>query len=830
MPPVPLAARVRSWLAGSREDLRFCLRALARHPGFSLAAILTLALGIGATAAVWSVVQAVLLSALPYPQAERMVQVQATLREGGKLQAGLPVSYGDFYDWEQNTRVFSSLQVYSDATSFSLATAEDPERVLGEMVSGGYFPLLGVKAARGRTLTADDELPDAAPVVVVSHELAERRAGKKPSLLGATLRLNGRAYEVVGILPAGFKGLSDHAELWLPISDAAYILTPRHLSGRGIRWLFAAGRLEPGVSLPQAQQEMDRIAANSAREYPITNDGMGVRLVPLAEAWFGDLRSGLMILLAGAACVLLLACTNVAGLLLARAAARQREISIRTVLGAHRAALVRQLLIESVVLSCAGCAIGLLLAHWGSRLLVAGSAVDLRSFVRLGVNLPVVAVIVAVAVVCALLFGLAPAWLGSRPDLRGALQESGKGTPGQGRHRFLAGVVVSEIALAIILLVGAGLLIEGFRELHRTRLGFRPDGLLTVRLVLKGERYKDRATARRLARRLGERLALLPGVQAAAMTSPDLPTDDWHAYTFFVENRRDAPAREETFLVVHSGSPGYFKALGTPLVRGRDFTAGDDEHAPPVVVLSQEAAQRFWPGQDPLGKRLRIADVSTPWLTVVGVAADVRHAGLSPEPRPGPDVYYALYQSPPHSLATLNFVIRPARQAPAAVLSALRREVRSLAPELPLYDVSSMQERLARQTARDRFLTAVLGLFAAFAMVLAAVGIYGVVSYTVEQRRAEIGIRMALGARRRDVFGQMLRRGAVLALAGLAAGVTAALALAPLLGHFLHGVAASDPGALLSASLLLAAVVLAANCVPSWRASRIEPAKTLRID
>lgn len=828
MPSQPFA-RMRSWLAGFRQDLSFSLRAFARHPGFTLTAVLTLALGIGATAAIWSVVQAVLLSALPYPEAERLVQIHSTLLENNREEK-VPVSYRDFYDWDQTSQSFDSLQVYSEPLSFNFVAAGQPEHVMGELVSGDYFELLGAKAVQGRVLTPDDDLPGSEMVVVLSHDLWQRRAPRNGSLLGTSLQLNGQTFEVLGVMPPKFKGLTDRAELWLPVSAAPRVLTVRHLVGRGLRWLNAVGRLRPGTSLLLAQREMDQIASNLAREFPVLNTDIGVRLVPLAEAWFGDLRLGLLILLGGATFVLLLACTNVAGLQLARAAARQGEISIRTALGAHRGALIRQLLTESVLLACAGCAIGLLLAHWGVQLLVRESAVDLRSFVRLGVNLPVIGAILGVSVLCSLAFGLAPAWLSSRPDLRGALQESGKSTAGIGRHRFLGGIVVAEVALAIVVLVGAGLLIQGFRELRKTDLGFRSEGLLTLRVTPKGERYDDPANLRRLTQQLTERLRGLPRVQSAALASPDLPTDDWSAYSFFVENRTDAPADQETFLVVHSVSPGYFKALGIPLVHGRDFTAADTESTPWGAVLSQAAAQRFWPGQEAVGKRLRVADVNTLWFTVVGVAGDVRQGGPHPEERPGPDVYFSLFQSPPHRLATINLLIRPSQGEPAALVPTVRQELRALAPDLPLHDVATLEERLARRTARDRFLATVLSLFALLALVLAMVGNYGVVSYTVTQRRGEIGIRMALGARRRDVFRQMLRRGALLALAGLAIGMAAALALAPLLSRFLYGVPASDPLALLGASLLLGLVVLAANCIPSWRASRIEPAKTLRTD
>ena len=828
MPPLP--ERMGTWFQGFRQDLSFSLRAFTRHPGFTLMAILTLALGIGATAAIWSVIQAVLLSALPYPKADRLVQVQGTLRASNQAEEKVPVSYRDYFDWDQNNRSFASLQVYSEPISFNFVTVGEPENVLGEMVSGEYFALLGAKAIQGRVINANDDAPGAPAVVVLSDDLWRRHAPRKGSLVGTSLRLNGRTFEVIGVMPSGFKGLTDRAELWTTVSMAPHLLTPRHLAGRGLRWLNAVARLNPGFSRRQAQREMDQITSNLARQFPGNNKDIGVRLVPLAEAWFGDLRLGLLILLAGAAIVLLLACINVAGLLLARAAARQGEISLRTALGAHRGALIRQLLTESVLLACAGCVLGLLLAHWAVTLLARESAVGIRSFIRLGVNVQVIGVILGVSGLCSLIFGLAPAWLGSRTDLRGALLESRKSTAGKGHHRFLSGIVIAEVALAIVILVGAGLLIQGFRELRKTDLGFRPQGLLTLRITPKGERYADPAAVRRLARQLADRLNGLPTISSAALASPDLPTDDWSAYAFFLENRLDAPASQDTFLVVHAVNPGYFKTLGIPVVRGRDFSAEDSERTPWAAILSQTAAQRFWPGKDPIGKRLRVADVNTPWFTVAGVAADVRQGGPHPDDRPGPDVYFSLFQSPPHRLATINLLIRARQGQPNFLVPTVRQELRAFAPDLPLYDVATLEERLARQLARDRFLATVLSLFGLMALILAMVGIYGVVSYSVTQRRSEIGIRMALGARRADVFRQLLLHGAVLVLIGLAIGVVAALVLASLLSRYLYGVPASDPLALLGACLLVSLVVLAANCIPSWRASRIEPARTLRAD
>ena len=810
------------------RDLRFGLRTLVRHPGFTAVAVLTLALGVGATTAVWIVVQAVLLSALPYPEPDRLVLLAGTLTEGSEVDE-VPSSYRDFLDWREASESFEALAVYSEPRSFNLLAGGRPEHLLGEMVSAEYFRLLELKAAAGRLIVEDDDVAGAPPVALVSYGLWRRLAGRDRSFVGSSLLLNGQRFEVVGVLPPGFQGLTDKAEIWLPVASAASVISPDYLKRRGIRWLAAAGRLRPGVSIEQAQAEMDGVTAELAQQNPRANLGIGVRLKPVREAWFGNLRFALLTLLGGALFVLLIACTNVAGLLLARAAVRQREISLRAVLGAHRRRLIRQLLSESAILALAGGVLGLLFAHWSTGLLVAASAVDFRSFIELGVGLPVIAVILAVSLLCALGFGLAPAWLASEVDLGTALQEGGRGSAGPGRGRFLGSLVAAEVALALVLLLGAGLMIRGFQRLRSTDLGFRTENLLTLRIDLKGERYADDGIVRQLARQLLERLPHVPGVGAVALAGPGIPTDDWHGYDYVLESRGAPATQQPVVLPYHHVSPGYFATLGIPMLRGRDFLPGEDERSTGAAIVSEAVAQRFWPGQNPIGQRLKPADM-TPWLTVVGVVADIRHQGLGSEERPAPDVYLALLQSPPRTPPTLNFLVRQTGASAPGLVPALRREVRAIAPDLAVYDAATMEQRLDRQTARDRFLVLTMSLFALLALVLAAVGIYGVVSFAVAQRRREIGIRMALGALRRDVLRLMVRRGAVLALLGLAVGVPAALALARVLARFLHGVSAADPLVLAATCLVLLGVALAASFIPAWRVTRIEAVEVLRAE
>ncbi len=818
------------------QDLRLALRQLAVEKGFSAAALLTLTLGIGAAATLSVVGDAVLLAALPYRAPEELVILQGSSRDEGTGEAVTwPVSQMDFADWRARSTAFAELSVWG-GLAFNLEQGDRSLRLAAELVNDSYFRLLGVEPAAGRFfLPEEDARPLEQFVVVLGHDLWQSSFGADPAVLTRKLQLNGRSYQVVGVAPRGFRGLSDKADLWVP---SMLPPIPDYVTQRSFRWAAGVGRLAPGVSLRQAAVQLDGITAALARELPDTNAGLGATVTPLADLWFGGLRRGLLVLGVGAGILLLIACINVASLLLARSAARQRAWSIRVALGASRGRLVRQLLTESLLLALLGAAGGLLVAQWAAGALLAASGTELPSFVEVGAAPRVVAAILGLALLCGLGFGLAPIWTSFRSDLRRHLgRDDKRESPGSGWPRFQSVVVVAQVALALILSTDAVLMAQGFRRLIGQDLGFRPAGVLTFRTDLRGPRYMDAEVAvARLRQEYLPRIAAVPGVEKLAMAAPTMPTDGWIGGSITVEERAsDRPDGTYT-AILHAVSPEYFDVLGIPLRRGRAFTSQDTQSA--AVVVSQALADQQWPGEDPLGKRLKTGPRSkadSPWLTVVGVAGDVRYEGLQGDRSPAPDVYLSLLQFVRRPL-TVNFLVRPRPGVPAAELrQALHEEMRAIDPELPDYDMATLEERLARQTATARFQLLLIGLFTALALVLAAVGIYGVISYGVTQRSREIAIRMSLGADRRGILRSVVGRGAVLAGIGLGVGLAAVLVLNRLVAG-LPGqlpVPAVEPGVdpliLAGTSLGLFLVTLAANYLPARRAAVLDPMAVLRL-
>lgn len=809
------------------QDIRYGARRLARTPGFTAAAVLTLALGIGATSSIFSLVRAVLLDALPYPDPERLVLVRGLMTRDAPED--WPISWLDLQDVKSEQKVFAGLAAVGDDMAFNLAGEGEAEHVVGEMAGDGYFELLGIRPAVGRTFRPDENRPPGeARVVLLGNDLWQRRFGGDPGVVGRTVRLNEQPYTVVGVLPAGFRGLTDEAEVWLPAGIAGATLGAHHVEMRRYRWLFAVARLAPGVSVERAQQEVDTILARLAQEYPEDNKGYSMRLTPLIDAWVGDLRPQLLVALGAAAFVLLIACTNVANLLLARAAGRQKEMSVRSALGAGRGRLVRQLLAESVVLSLLGCALGLLLAYWTMGFLARSGAIALRSFVDVRVDLLVAGVTVALALLCGAFFGLAPAFLATRLDLQAGLKEGALATTSApGRRRFQAALVIVEVGLALALLAGAGLMIKGFRQFVRTDLGLRPEGVLTMQLDLSGERYQGSDDYRAFARQLHERLTAIPGVESAGLEGPGIPTGEWYSASFSLEGR---PELEPVSLLRHHVSPGYFKALGIPLLQGRDLTLQDThENGIPVVVISRAAAERFWPGQNAVGKRLKPGpyDGPAPWFEVIGVVGNVNHRGLGGEVQSDPDLYMAIFQAPARSPTRVAILVHTTG-SPEALVAPVRQVVSELAPALTAFDVRTMEQRLAAQTTRGSSLVRLMTVLAGIALLLAMIGIYGLLSYSVTQRVREIGVRMALGADRGRVVGMIVRGALVLIVAGLALGFVAVLLLNRFLTSLLYGVDPSDPGTLLATALLLLGVALAACSIPALQATRISPVSALR--
>ncbi len=810
------------------RDLRFGLRQLARHRSFSVAALLALSLGIGATSAMFAVVDAVLLRELPYKNPSRLVVLTGTSTEKGKT-VDWPISQPDFNDLRKESRSFADMSVFGDL-AFNLEHDKEAERLQGELVSAGYFGLLGLSPAQGRFFTAEE---DAAPfehyVVVLGHQLWKSHFGGDPAVLGTLLTLNGERYRVVGVAPEGFRGLGDKADLWVPSKLPP---KPFYLTNRRLRWLNVVARTAPGTSIERARQELAGITAALAAQYPDMNEGIGIKATSLRDYWFGSLRRGLVLLTVGACVLLLIACINVANLLLTRAMAEQRAHAIRMALGADRGRLLRELITQSVLLSLIGAALGLLLARLGTPVLMAASGVKFQSFVQVSTGPGVILAIVGVALLCGVVFGLVPVWITFQANLSDSLTRPGyQPRRGLGRQLFQNAVVVAQVALALMLSASAGLLARDFQKTIGHDLGFRPANILTFRVDPRGPAYAKDEPVRRLVRTYLDRLATVSGVAQVEMSDPTLPTDSWTGAYFTIEDHAsDSP--DGTYpLVVHSVSPGYFNLLGIPLLKGQLFTAQDT--AAFGLIASKSLATAHWPGKDPLGRRLKngVRDQpEKPWFPIQAVVADAHNEGFQTAENPAPDLYLPILQYPWRPL-NLGFLVRPKPGISASgLLPALRREVKAISPDLALYDAATLEERLARQTDKARFQILLITLFTVLALVMAAVGIYGVVAFGVAQRRREIAIRMSQGADRGRILRMVVGRGMMLAGLGLGLGLLALLALRPQIGRLLAETSATDPAILGGTVLVLLLVTLAANFFPARRAANLDPVTGLRTD
>jgi len=806
------------------QDLRYGLRVLLRAPGFSAAAAIALALGIGANSAIFSVVQAVLLTAPPYRDPDRLVMVWEHNRPRAK-QSNV-VSPANFLDWREQSSAFSAMAALYDSLTH-LTGAGDPEELPFQGVSANLFSTLGVQAELGRSFSAADGQAESEPVVVLSHELWQRRFGSDPALIGRSVTLSGKSRTVIGVLPPGFhlfvKEMSltgKPPQLWMPIA-----FEPEDRIRRG-RYLRAIARLAPGVSLEQAQSQMDTIARRLERQYPDFNTGWGVRVVPLASQLTGEIRPALLVLLGAVGFVLLIACANVANLLLARAATRSREIAIRRAIGAGRGRIVRQLLTESTLLAVVGGALGLLLAQWGLQSLLALTPADLLGVHQVDLDWVVLGFTLALSLLTGLLFGSAPAWALSRPSLVDPLKDGGRGAPrGAQRMEPRSLLVIAEAALTLVLLVGAGLMIRTVWQLQSVDPGFQADNLLTARILLPSSKYGEEQQRIAFFRQLVERAEALPGVRAAGAVNFLPLAGPGSATSIVVEDHPAPPAGEEPVADVRVITPGYFRTMGIPLLHGRNFSARETTEMSHVVLINQTMARQLWPGKDPLGRRVTIhmKDENVP-SAIIGVVGDIRHDGLDVPVR-------SMVYWPHPELATswMTLVIRTGSD-PLSLAPSVQRAVLELDRELPIADVRTMAQLLAHSLARVRFATLLLVLFALVALALAAVGIYGVMSYAVAVRTREIGIRMALGARAADVLRLILGRAVILVGVGLGLGLVAALALTRLMESLLYGVSATDPVTFLSIPLLLMAVALIACYVPARRAARVDPMIALRCE
>jgi putative ABC transport system permease protein len=813
------------------NDLRYAARTLGRSPGFTAAAVLTLALGIGANAAVWSVVHAVLLRPLPYPHPERLVMLWETASQEPRDSFSGP----DFLDYRERLagrdgrKPFAGLAAFI-ASGVQLDGENGPERIRGCTATEGFFQLLGARPSLGRTFLAEDHRPGAAPVIVLTDGLWRRRFGADPRIVGKSLPVNGRSATVVGVLPAGFRfsipGFLRPVEVWTPLA-----LSPG--GDRGGHMLRVLGRLKPGVTSDAVQSELAATAALLARQYPGTNDGVGVRLIPLHEQIAGSSRRALLVLLTAVGLVLLTACANVANLLLARAASRRREIAVRRALGAGRLRLVSQLLAESLLLAALGGGLGLLFAAWGLDLLVPLGGAQLPRADEIGFDRATVAFTAGAVLLTALLFGLAPALSAARQAPGEGLREGERGGSGVGRRRARGALAVAEVALALVLSTGAGLLIRSFLGLLDTRPGFEPRGVLTATVVLPKWKYHEGPAQAAALEQLVDRVAALPGVRVAGAID-DLPLDgDRDANTYVVPGM-PADAKSLPDAEIRSITPGYFAAMGIPLAAGRPFAAADSGKAPPVVIVNQALARSSFPGVDPVGKRLSFDGKE--WLEIVGVAGDVRDLALdAPAER---EIYRPAAQTPG---IRMTLVLaggergnanagNPGNAAISGLANAVRQAAQAVDRELVVTRVEPMTEVIGAGLAERRFHVLLLGLFAAAAFALAALGVYGVISSGVAERTREIGIRVALGAGRGAVLRMVLGQGAALAAAGVAIGTALALGLTQLLAGLLYGVGAADPGTFAAAALLLASVALFASLLPAARAARLDPVVALKED
>ncbi len=813
------------------RDLRYAFRSFLKSPGLTVVAVVSLAIGIGANTAIFSIVSALLLRPLPYQNADRLVILWNTSPGLGITQDWF--STAQYFDLKTGHKGLEEVAI-AIGGNYNLTGQGDPLRVGVVRVSSNLLPMLGLKPAQGRIFTADEDSVGRPATAVLSYGLWAREFGSDPRAIGRVIALNGQPYEVVGIMPQSFAlprevlptlGLAEQAEVLLPLP-----LTPDAAQVRGHEDYNIVGRLRPGVTLDQARAEMATITARLRHDFPEVypaNGGLTFAITPLLEQVVGGVRQTLFLLLGAVGFVLLIACANVANLLLSRAVARQREIAVRTAVGASAGRIVRQLLTESVLLAVCGGALGVLLAMASVRWI---QVLGLRSVPRLGeigVRGDALGLTLLVSVCSGILFGLAPAFRVARVDVQAMLQDASRGSSGGRGNNLRQLLVVSELALSVMLLIAAGLLLRSFARLQGVSPGFNPANVLTLELTMTGDQYKDPQQVRQVYRRLWEELEHLPGVTAAGGVS-SLPLSEMFAWgPITVEGRVPPPG--EKFINADERLVGgdYFQAMQIPLLQGRLFNEQDTVTSPQVVLVDDYMTTQLWPGQDPLGKRISFGDLTQKpvWATVVGVVRRIKQYTLDSDSR------IALYlPQSQHTGRAMNVVLRSESSDPAALTQAVKSKLHELDRNLPMYGARTMQERVQESLARRRFSMLTLGLFAALALALAAIGIYGVMSYLVNQGTREIGIRMALGATRNGIAGFVMMRGLVLTLAGAGIGLLGAFLITRLMSSLLFGVSATDPLTFLGVALLLSAVALVATYVPAKRAARIDPIILLRCE
>jgi putative ABC transport system permease protein len=800
------------------QDVRYALRMFVKKPGFTFTVVVALALGIGANTAIFSVVNAVLLRPLPYREPDRIVKVWE-IHPNTKLRDDKAnVAPANFIDWASQNEVFEQIAAYEgNRRGFNLTDAGESEHIEGSRVSASLFPLLGVQPILGRSFTEEEDRQGSNRVIILSQGFWQRRFGADREILGRTLTLNLRGYTVIGVMPEGFD-MPQSVDFWVPLA-----FDDEEAKTRDFHYLSVIARLKPGVTVEEARAGMNVVALRLEQQYPETNARLGAHLTLLSEHLVGPIRPALLILLGAVGLVLLIACANTANLLLARAAARQKEIAIRQALGASRRRLIKQMLTESLMLSLLGGSIGAIIALWGTDLLASLGPESISGLGHIRIDARVLGFTLTLSLLTGVVFGLAPALQASRPRLNELLKEGGRSSGGAVRSRTRSLLVVSEVALSLVLLIGAGLMVKSFLRLQSVAPGFDPENLLTVKLSPTISKFRGKSEGVAFYQQVERQIQALPGVvSVGAVTHLPLSQDNLRL-TFNIDGRPATAPGEEYLAEARAVSPNYFRTMSIPVLSGRDFTERDNIQSARAIIINAKMADIYWPGEDPVGKRLIMEGEKAP-REIVGVVGDVKHWGLEEESRP--EMYWPLYQEP---LVFTSVVIR-SKTDPASLAAAVRSEVKAIDNDQPVYRVRTMEQLLSRSVAAERFSMLLLAIFALVALVLAAVGIYGVIAYSVSQRTREIGIRMAMGAEARDVLGLVVRQGLRLAAAGVAIGIGGALALTRVMAGLLYGVSTTDFETFVAVPLLLTMVAALASYIPARRATKVDPMVALRYE
>ena len=796
------------------RDIRHGIRSLAKRPGFTLVALIALALGIGANTAIFSLVNAVLLQPLPFPEPDRLVWMWGNIRNGGNRASVSPL---DFLDYRNQNKTFEHFAaMFSVPLPLNFTGSGEPERLTAAGVTGNYFQALGVQPALGRTFLIENERPGRDQVAVLSYGLWQTRFAGDPEIVNKTITLDGKTCEVIGVMPKTFS-FPQTAELWVPLN---FDVLPQ-MKQRKAHFLRPIGKLKAGVTLEQAQADTDTVARQLEAQYPATNTGWNLRLVSLREQLVGNTKATLFILFGAVGFVLLIACANVANLLLVRAASRQKEIALRTALGASRFRIVRQMITESVLLALLGGTLGTLLAIWGIDLLVKLSEGSIPPTAQVRIDLTVLGFTLLLSLLTGVMFGLAPAFRTMKVSLGETLKEGGRAGEGIQRHRTRSLLVVLESAVAVVLLIGAGLLIRSLIQLQNTQPGFDKHNLLTMRVDLPRQKYPTPDKAVNFFQQLESRVGSLPGVETVGLVT-ELPLSGQpNDMPFTVEGRAEGASDQGFDFDFRRVNQNYFRAMRIPLLRGRNFTEQEVSQSAKVLLISEQLSRQVFPNEEPIGKRLVMTMDNQPF-EIIGVVGDIRHRGL--EFQPAPAMYMPTYEN-----GGTNLVIRT-QGDPLSLAAAVRKEVQGIDMDQPVAAVRTMEDWVDFAVAGPRYRTVLLGLFALVALVLASTGIYGVMSYSVTQRTHEIGVRMALGARQLDVLKLVVLQGMTLVVIGVALGLAGAIALTRVMSTLLFGVTEKDPATFAAVAALIAVVAFVACYIPAWRATKVDPLVALRYE